>query len=237
MTTTTAADHDHDPGNGEASRAITAILRSLAKGDIQALADDAAISIPGLDTPDKKELEAELKALVRRVRQLEARAASTNHQTLPETPNEFAPPASPFSLASSAADGINNGSSKNGASAGSPASDQAQAAQADQSNQSQLEYLQSKCKSHEMEILANRKKLKDLLQETERVKAVPQVTIHEATKIDRLQRELKKSQQANEAFSKALREIGEIVTAGKPSHPSLFPPQKTIYLIQDSCPR
>lgn len=219
MTTTTAADHDHDPGNGEACRAITAILRSLANGDIQALADDAAISIPGLDTPDKKELEAELKALVCRVRQLEARAASTNHQTLPETPNEFAPPASPFSLASPAADGISN-ASKNGASAGSPASSDAQAAQAaqaDQSNQSQLEYLQSKCKSHEMEILANRKKLRDLLQETERVKAVPQVTIHEATKIDRLQRELKKSQQANEAFSKALREIGEIVTAGKPS--------------------
>ena len=33
--------------------------------------------------------------------------------------------------------------------------------------------------------------------------------------VERLQRELNKSQQANEAFSKALREIGAIVTAGK----------------------
>jgi len=41
------------------------------------------------------------------------------------------------------------------------------------------------------------------------------VVTETSDKVERLQRELKKSQQANEAFSKALREIGAIVTAGK----------------------
>ncbi|KAI5802820.1 hypothetical protein FPQ18DRAFT_300934 [Pyronema domesticum] len=195
--------------NDEAYKATTAILRLLAKGDLQTIADDAAISIPGDDTAEKKELETELKALIRRIRQLEARAASTNHQTLPETPNEFAPPASPFSMASV---GSNRHPSPVPLNVmhrtGSPGSDTSE-----QSDRSQLEYLQAKCKSHEQEIQENRKKLRDLLQETERVKAVPQAKFSEASKIERLQRELKKSQQANEAFSKALREIGEIVTA------------------------
>ena len=36
-------------------------------------------------------------------------------------------------------------------------------------------------------------------------------------RVERLQRELKKSQQANRAFSEALREIGVIITAGQTS--------------------
>ena len=43
------------------------------------------------------------------------------------------------------------------------------------------------------------------------------VVAENSDKVERLQRELKKSQQANEAFSKALREIGAIVTAGQTS--------------------
>ena len=43
------------------------------------------------------------------------------------------------------------------------------------------------------------------------------VVAETSDKVERLQRELKKSQQANEAFSKALREIGAIVTAGQTS--------------------
>jgi osomolarity two-component system sensor histidine kinase NIK1 len=195
----------HNPN--EAYKATAAILAALAKSDFQSLSEDSAISIPGEDTAEKKELERELKALVHRVRQLETRAVSTNGQTFPETPNEFIAPASPFSLASV---GSNRHPSPGPLSltgrTGSPGSDA--------SDQSQLEYLQAKCKYHEQEIQENKKKLRDLLQETERVKTVPQVPADEASKIDRLQRELKKSQQANNAFSKALREIGEIVTAG-----------------------
>ena len=52
------------------------------------------------------------------------------------------------------------------------------------------------------------------MEEAQKAKQAPQLPIDEATKVERLHRELKKSQQANEAFSKALREIGEIVTAG-----------------------
>jgi len=196
--------HNHD----EAYRATTVLIRSLAKGDHHAFGDEAiAISLPGDDTAEKKELECELKSLVLRMRQLEARAASTNGQTFPETPNEFVPPASPFSMASV-------GSNRHPSPVPLALTGRTASPGSDASDQSQLEYLQAKCKYHEQEIQENKKKLRDLLQETERVKTVPQVPADEASKIDRLQRELKKSQQANEAFSKALREIGEIVTAG-----------------------
>lgn len=194
--------HNHD----EAYKATTALIRSLANGDHQAFGDEAT-SLPGNDTPEKKELERELKSLVLRVRQLEARAASTNGQTFPETPNEFVPPASPFSMASV-------GSNRHPSPVPLALTGRAGSPGSEVSHQSQLEYLQAKCKYHEQEIQENKKKLRDLIQETERVKTVPQVPADEASKIDRLQRELKKSQQANEAFSKALREIGEIVTAG-----------------------
>jgi len=192
--------------NDGACKAMTALVRSLAKGDHQAF-DDEAISLPGADTAEKKELERELKSLLLRVRQLETRAAGSNCQTFPETPNEFVAPASPFSMASV-------GSNRHPSPVPLALTGRAGSPGSEASDQSQLEYLQAKCKYHEQEIQENKKKLRDLLQETERVKTVPQVPADEASNIDRLQRELKKSQQANEAFSKALREIGEIVTAG-----------------------
>lgn len=185
-------------------KATAVIIQSLARGDTSFPPQDLKIALPGDDSPEKKALEKELRDLVGRVRKLEARAAITNGQTFPETPNEFSP-SSPFAFNT----GNNNRHPSPVPGLISPATDGP-----DQSNQSQLEFLQQKCKSHEKEIQENRKKLKDLIDETERVKRVPQVPIHEAEKIDRLQRELNKSQQANEAFSKALREIGEIVTAG-----------------------
>lgn len=178
--------------------ALAAVLRSLAKPDFQPLGDAVATTIPGEDTPAKKGLEQELTALLHRMRELETRAASTKSQALPETPNEFVPPTSPFSLPLAGSLPLP-----------SPVLD------LDPSDaQAQLEFLQAKCKAHEEEIKENKKKIRELRQETDKVRMVPQVPANEATKIDRLQRELKKSQQANEAFSKALREIGEIVTAG-----------------------
>lgn len=200
--------------SADVCRATSAILHSLAKGEPQYAAEELRIVIPGEDTAERKDLEKELRALVHRVRQLEARAASANNQTFPETPNENAIPSSPFSLSSIGSHRhpspvpIKSGHipTRDGLHSSSPGSDV--------SDQSHLEFLQQKCKSHEQEIQENRKKLKDLMDETEKVKQAPMVPMDEASKIERLQRELKKSQQANEAFSKALREIGEIVTAG-----------------------
>lgn len=192
----------------EAIPATTAILRLLATGDPNNTfnSDEPKISIPGEDTPEKRELEDELRALVNRVRKLEGRAASTNGQTFPETPNELAGPMSPFSLAARQASPVPGLTGLRSTSPGS-----------DESDQSQLEYLQQKCKAHEEEIRENRLVLENLLQETRSIENTPKVPIQEVSKVDRLQRELKKSQQANEAFSKALREIGEIVTAGMSS--------------------
>lgn len=194
----------------EGYKAATAIIRSLAKGDAQSFDEGFPISIPGEDSPEKLDLERELKALVYRIRHLETRAASTNNHILPETPNEAAAPSSPFSSALLGSNRHPSPIPSKGVvydlfGEDGPGSDA--------SERTQLEYLQAKCKSHEQEILENRRELRDIMLEMERVKMTPQVPINEATKIDRLQKELKKSQQANEAFSKSLREIGEIVTA------------------------
>ena len=172
------------------------MLRSLGANSN----DPQSITIPGTDCPAKTILEQELAALASRVQQLEARAAATT-KALPDTPSDFQP-ASPFALPLSGANRLPLPGLELGPDA------------IDLDREAQLEFLQAKLKFHEEEIQENRKKLRVLMQETEKVRNVPQVPANEASKIDRLQRELKKSQQANEAFSKALREIGEIVTAG-----------------------
>jgi osomolarity two-component system sensor histidine kinase NIK1 len=171
----------------QTTTATTAIIRSLANGDSQSFGDNSSICIPGKDTTEKQELERELRALVNRIRQLEARAASTNSQTFPETPNESMAPVSPLPPALRDPPGDSLGPVV-----------------------PPLVYFHEQCSSHQNIIDERRARLQELI---ETVKIAPQVPIDEASKIDRLQRELNKSQKANEAFSKSLREIGEIVTA------------------------
>lgn len=52
--------------------------------------------LPGGDTDFKASLETELSALAARVRFLENKASTVNHQILPDTPGEFGAPTSPF---------------------------------------------------------------------------------------------------------------------------------------------
>lgn len=197
--------------NDAVYQATTAVLRAVVKGDYNKFGEEQKITLPGHDTFDKRSLERELMSLVQRIQHLEAKAEAAG-QLFPDTPNENGAPSSPFSLVGrhpspisiqggliSVRDGQRNGSS--------PTSDAS-----DQSHQ--LEFLHQHVKSQEQEIQENRKIMKNLMEEAEKAKQAPQMPMDEATKVERLQRELKKSQQANEAFSKALREIGEIVTAG-----------------------
>lgn len=197
--------------NDAVYQATTAVLRAVVKGDYNKFGEEQKITLPGHDTFDKRSLERELMSLVQRIQHLESKAEAAG-QLFPDTPNENGAPSSPFSLVGrhpspipiqggliSVRDGQRNGSS--------PTSDAS-----DQSHQ--LEFLHQHVKSQEQEIQENRKIMKNLMEEAEKAKQAPQMPMDEATKVERLQRELKKSQQANEAFSKALREIGEIVTAG-----------------------
>jgi len=196
--------------NDEVYQATTAVLRALAKGDYQVLGEEPKICLPGHDTFEKRTLERELLSLTHRIRHLEAKAATAS-RNFPDTPNENGAPSSPFGLGATGRhpspipiNGGLTGGQRNGGSPGSDSSDQS----------SQLEVLHQHVKSQEQEIQENRKIMKNLMEEAQKAKQAPQLPIDEATKVERLHRELKKSQQANEAFSKALREIGEIVTAG-----------------------
>ncbi|KAG0635337.1 hypothetical protein HOY80DRAFT_1011939 [Tuber brumale] len=195
--------------NDEIYQATTAVLRALAKGDYQTPGEEPKICLPGHDTFEKRTLERELLSLTHRIRHLEAKAVAAG-RNFPDTPNENGAPSSPFGLGATGRhpspipiNGALMGGQRNGGSPGSDVSDQS----------SQLEVLHQHVKSQEQEIRENRKIMKNLMEEAQKAKQAPQLPIDEATKVERLQRELKKSQQANEAFSKALREIGEIVTA------------------------
>ena len=197
--------------NDKVYQATTAILRALAKGDYQILGEEPRTYLPGVDTFEKKTLERELLSFAHRIRHLEAKAAAAS-RNFPDTPNENGAPTSPFGLGTTGRHpspipikgGLAKEVQRNG---GSPDSDSS-----DQSNQ--FEFLHQCVKPQEQEVQGNGTVMRNLMEEAPKDKLATQPPIDEATKVERLQRELKKSQQANEAFSKALREIGEIVTAG-----------------------
>ena len=179
--------------------AVAAVLRVLAADPTtpRALSNTPpSLQLPGPDTADKTELERELAALVLRVQQLEARANSASVNTLPDTPNETADslfaderirqrPKYPVTLP------------RNGL------SDEAlEDLRDDIDDQSKLLH------SQRQELDGVNAQLLEQKQLQERALA-----IIEQERVATLERELWKHQKANEAFQKALREIGEIVTA------------------------
>ncbi|KAK4105279.1 hypothetical protein N658DRAFT_113998 [Parathielavia hyrcaniae] len=178
--------------------AVTAVVKSLAADPTTppVLSEDCpTVRLPGPDTPEKTELERELAGLVRRVQQLEARADSAAAHVFPDTPNETS-------------DAIFAGEKtkprpkyplpRNGF-----------------IDEACLEGLrehvddQSKLLDNQRQELAGvNAQLLEQKQLQERALA-----IIEQERVATLERELWKHQKANEAFQKALREIGEIVTA------------------------
>ncbi|KFY71859.1 hypothetical protein V499_07975 [Pseudogymnoascus sp. VKM F-103] len=206
--------------------AATAYIQSLATSPtglsaLKASRKDAdtngieEIHLPGSSTPAKHALERELTSLAKRVRFLESNAAASKDHLMPDTPND--------SIDSSPADDIIPTASTSAArekivstllaSRESPAgqstvtytklsSEQLEALREHVDHQSgQLESQKLELASVNAQLLRQKQ-----LQE-KALKAV------EVERVNALERELKKHQQANEAFQKALREIGEIVTA------------------------
>ncbi|KAG9237619.1 putative hybrid signal transduction histidine kinase J [Amylocarpus encephaloides] len=201
--------------NEETLAAASAIIRSLATNNsFEASHFLGPLSLPGPSTSAKRQLEQELSSLFARVHRLEQKASVVNHQTLLVTPSELGAP-------SGFADVLTGVQKKHGSSRqnaihsilNSPSEERPpklvkvtdeslpeaafekvldQAALIQQGKQ-EYEILRQKCVEIQREQeMKNREEL-------DRVKT--------------LERELKKHQQANEAFQKALREIGEIVTA------------------------
>jgi osomolarity two-component system sensor histidine kinase NIK1 len=212
-------------GDDAALAAATAIIHDLATGSINLHTKASpsvphmngipSISLPGSDTSAKHALEQELASLVARVRLLEVKAGSANSQGLPDTPNESihssplgditptrsTKPTARQQLVTSllASKEVPSGQKANFTKLSEEELEALREHVSDQTTQ--LESMKEELDGVNAQLLEQKQ-----LQE-KALKAV------EVERVAALERELRKHQQANEAFQKALREIGEIVTA------------------------
>ncbi|KAF8866511.1 hypothetical protein BDZ45DRAFT_578578 [Acephala macrosclerotiorum] len=180
------------------------------------------IKLPGADTPAKIALENEIAALVARVQNLEAKASTISNHTLPDTPNETG---APSAFADVLTGNQSRSSSKNSAirnhgySSSLPPRDSSTGERPQKlpklSNDELIETLQQEIVDQAEQIKNGKLKQSAIEAKMEEQAQHQQHLINqfEAKRVATLERELKKHQQANEAFQKALREIGEIITA------------------------
>lgn len=171
------------------------------------------IELPGADTFEKHQLERELAALVSRVHQLETRANSTGIANFPDTPNETADSVFGDDAASSPS-GIGRDASKSRPGSigrnGNTVIEKA-VPLTDEALEGLREHVDDQSKlldSQRQELAGVKAQLIQQEQLQERALA-----IIEQERVATLERELWKHQKANEAFQKALREIGDILTA------------------------
>ena len=169
------------------------------------------VKLPGRETPAKRNLEVELHKLSLRVAQLESQAAAA--VTFPETPNE----------GTDSLFGDDNGSSPSGsrppssrprAAAPSAGSDNP-ATMPRQLTREALEGLREHVDDQSKLLDSQRQELAGVNAQLLEQKQLQEKALEmlEQERVATLERELWKHQKANEAFQKALREIGEIVTA------------------------
>ncbi|KAK4186474.1 putative histidine kinase [Podospora australis] len=188
--------------SGESSLAVvTALLKTLATDPttppVATTASSPRVRLPGPVSDEKADLELELAALVIRVQQLEARANSSAVTLLPSTPD-----ANGEALSVEEADRI----VKQSYTAPLPRNPLL-----DEALEGLREHVDDQSKlldSQRQELDGVNAQLLEQKQLQERALA-----IIEQERVATLERELWKHQKANEAFQKALREIGEIVTA------------------------
>lgn len=227
----------------DTSAALADILSNLAKshdprsdtsfqGRIVANGSKATqIRLPGQDSATKRDLEREVSALASRIQLLEARATTNNDRNLPITPGEPGVPPSPFSSDSAVpsprsqnappsqrqaslvskeqrANWVANwlaskdSNSGNEAFSSTPLSDE------------HLSYIREHVNKQADQIQSQRDHIENLSDEiTQQLKNQDIAFGHGIEDIGALKRELVKHQQANLAFQKALREIGNIITA------------------------
>ncbi|KAK6539541.1 histidine kinase osmosensor [Orbilia ellipsospora] len=180
--------------------ATTLLLASLATGNI--LSPLTKTKLPGEDTEEKRALEKELNALASRIRLLELKASAVNPKFFPETPNDGPQPVlAPPETTTFNEDILStialppNGTSQ-------PID-----------IEPDLEVLKQHVKAQEGEIQSHGKNVEVLVEEINQHQHALQNVNQEYSRVEMLEKELRKSQRANLAFQKALREIGEIVTA------------------------
>jgi osomolarity two-component system, sensor histidine kinase NIK1 len=205
--------------------AATSILQVLAQ-DVPIsphAQNNHGVKLPGADTPEKLAFERDLGALIARIQVLETKAITANQPALPDTPNEIGAP-------SAFADVLTGGVAARGNSVKSAAARQQlvnsllaareapsgeRPAKFTKVSDEELEALREHVDDQTKQLDSQKHELKSvndqLLQQKRRQEDA--LNVLEVERVAALERELKKHQQANEAFQKALREIGEIVTA------------------------
>lgn len=208
--------------------AAAAIVKSLATDDPKepvsiaigngTSAPSSSGRLPGPSSPAKDALERELAALASRVHQLEAKARMTSTPAFPDTPNETAveplfaeESASPDSISGKSSKRLklspsaarHGGAGRRPLKAYSPLTEEA------------LEGLREHIDDQSKLLDNQRQELTNVNAQLIEQKALQEKALRllEEERVAALERELWKHQKANEAFQKALREIGEIVTA------------------------
>lgn len=191
----------------------------------------SVFNLPGPDGPAKRELEAELLALASRVRYLEQRAEIVG-KSMPDTPGESQPPSSPGSRPADLRSNSSFGSSdsttgrsdrQSSISTRTKRVNHLLAARDVPFGGSETERSVSEddiglLREHVERQAQEIKSQRSLIDEISRGLRRSEEQAKEAfIKVERedvsmLERELRKHQQANEAFQKALREIGEVIT-------------------------
>lgn len=187
------------------------------------------ITLPGPDTPEKEILEREITALAARIEFLEAKANVVDNTTFPITPNEPGAAASQY-LYDSATPTVRNGEQATSDRRGSQKEHRAawfntwlSAKEPNKGDppqpsaaltEEQLEYLRGHLNKQAEQIKNQRDHIENLSAEVNKQLKNQDIAFgHGIEDIGALKRELGKHQQANLAFQKALREIGNIVTA------------------------
>jgi osomolarity two-component system sensor histidine kinase NIK1 len=175
--------------------ALAAIIRTLAVDPTNpspnGLSDNDKIRLPGPLSPEKTTLERELFQLVQRCRSLDAKVHPASSIALPETP-------------SAALDALLDAKHR-------LASADANGFPVDETLEGLREHVDTQSKlldTQRQELAGVNAQILEQKELQERTLA-----IIEQERVATLERELWKHQKANEAFQKALREIGEIVTA------------------------
>ncbi|KAF2742887.1 two-component histidine kinase [Sporormia fimetaria CBS 119925] len=200
-------------------QALVHALSTLAKQSPST--DVQPISLPGPDTPEKAELERELAAVASRIQYLETKASVVDNR-FPITPGE--PTASQLIYASTQPDNVHVETNQlarrdskeraawvsNWLAAREPNGDLPAAALTEE----QLNYLRDHLNKQADQIKNQREHIDNLSAEVNKQLNNQSLAFeHGIEDIGALKRELGKHQQANLAFQKALREIGNIVTA------------------------
>ena len=194
--------------------AATEFVRNLARNGNSTSIDK--ISLPGPDTAGKRAYESELAALQARISHL-TKVAGAGTQTFPMTPNE--PPAYPFDSLSNRNGTTSSNKPRTSTSYPSQVSDFMLPRDDDdlegrQVSGEDLNYVRDFVQKQAEEIKTHRDVIADVSKRLDQQKDKTNQSLERIEQEDvlRMQRELKKHQQANDAFQKALREIGSVIT-------------------------